>query len=369
MTDITARLHEIEARKAELKTEAQNAETTTERLAEIKTEGEALLNEETELRAKADISAKLEPKKEEKKMEKSEIELRANAFKESGHTSMPMFAERRSVLVSSGQLATPTAVDSMVGELPEVVSSIVDDVEVIDATGTGSWKFAYRATDPAAALVTEGSNIGGTPGTFNNVEISGAEWGILDEVSNQVAKMSPVNYLASVQSASYLALRRAARDKIVSTVSASALAETRNSVAIDGTYVRNVVLNYDADESVAGNAKLYLCKADLAAIGAVRGTNEKKAVFDIEFTDPNNGQIKDGGTVIPFSICSALAAGTQLYGNPMTVKLLLWGDYEIATDEGGDYFKRNMIGIRALVTAGAGLVTNHGMQLIKQAAS
>ncbi len=299
----------------------------------------------------------------------SAVESRANDFVANNSMKIPMFVEGRSVLVSSGKLALPKAAYEQVGELPNTVCSIVDDVEAIDATGTGSWDFAYRKTDAAAAAVTEGSAVAGTPGTFDHVTIAPAAWGILDEVSNQVKKMTPVAYEQSVRNNAYLALRREARNKIVAAVTASTLAEAVTGMALDATYIRKLVLGYDGDETVAGNAKLYINKADLQTLGAVRGTNEKKAVYDIEFTDPNNGTIKDGGMVVPFSICAALTTGTQLYGNPRTIKMLMWDNYEVTTDDGGDYFKRNMLGVRGLQTAGADLTVWHGMQKITQANS
>lgn len=299
----------------------------------------------------------------------SALETRANRLKAEGHMTMPLFIEDRSVLVSSGKLALPKEVYREISGLPSVISSILDDVEVIDATGTGSWDFGYEATAAAAAAVVEGNQIGGTPGTFDKVTISPSTWGILDEVSNQVRKMTPVNYMSKVQDQAYLALRREAKAHITNAILNSALAESKYSVALDQTFVRNVVLGYDGDESVAGGAKLYINKADLAVLGAVRGTNEKRAVFEIEFEDENNGTIRDGAMLLRFSINSSLTAGVQLYGAPRTVKLLLWDNYEISTDDGGDYFKRNMIGIRGIQTAGADLTVYHGMQILHQAAS
>lgn len=297
----------------------------------------------------------------------SPLEARAADFVAHNSMRIPMFVEGRSVLVSSGKLALPAAAYEQVGELPNTVCSIVDDVEAIDATGTGSWDFAYRKTDAAAAAVTEGSAVAGTAGTFDHVTISPAVWGILDEVSNQVKKMTPVAYEQSVRNNAYLALRREARNKIVTAVIASTLTEAVTGMALDATYIRKLVLGYDGDETVAGNAKLYINKADLQTLGAVRGTNEKKAVYDIEFSDPNNGTIKDGGMVVPFCICAGLTTGTQLYGNPRTIKMLMWDNYEVTTDDGGDYFKRNMLGVRGLQTAGADLTVWHGMQKITQA--
>jgi hypothetical protein len=283
--------------------------------------------------------------------------------------SIPMFVENRSVLISSGNLATPRAVSTEIGALPEAMCSIIDDVDVIDATGTGTWDFPYKATDAAAAAVTEGQTIGGTGSTYNKVSISPALVGVLDEISNQVKKMTPVAYMTAVQHSAYLALRKKVKNDLVAKILLSTIAEKKYSYTLDQTFVRKLVLGFDADESVAGGTKLYICKTDLATLGAVRGTNEKKAVYDISFDDENNGTIRDGGTAVKFSICSALTSGTMLYGQPKTIKLLLWDRYEVSTDDGGDYFKRNMVGVRGLQTAGYDLCAYHGMQIVSTGAA
>lgn len=366
------RLSQIEQRKKQLLDEVNNPETTQERMTQIETESADLAKEEKEVRSRWHLSNALVTDPEPApgaqasgQAAESPFEQRAKEFRNTNKLTMPMFAEQRSLLVSSGKIATPTAAYQNIGELPSVVCSIVDDVEVIDATGTGTWVFPYQKTNAEAADVTEGSQIGGTAATYDKVEIAPKEWGVLDEVSNQVAKMTNVNYTASVQNAAYLALRRMARDKIVAAVKASGLTETRENVPLDETYIRDVVLNYNSDESV-GEGKLYLNKADLSKLGKVRGT-DKKPVYEITFTDQNNGIIKDGGTMVKFCICKTLAEKEQIYGNPITIKMLMWGDYEISTDQGGDYFKRNMMGVRGLTTANADLTVWHGMQLIKQA--
>lgn len=362
------RMQQIEKRKAELKEELQKGNVTPERMNDIETESRNLLKEEEQIRRSRDlVDALTVPVKTETGGAAAEtgVEKRAREFRETNRLKMPLFAERRSLLVSSGKIAAPTAAYQDIGELPNVVCSIVDDVHVIDATGTNGWEFPYQKTNAEAEEVTEGSEIGGTAATYDKVEITGKEWGVLDEVSNQIAKMTNVNYTTSVQNAAYLALRRKARDKIVEEVKASALIETRNTVPLDENYIRDIVLHYDGDESV-GEGKLYLNKTDLATLGSVRGS-DKKPVYEITYTDQNNGTIKDGGTMVKFSICKTLTTGEQLYGNPYTIKLMMWGDYEISTDQGGDYFKRNMMGVRGVVTAGAGLAVWHGMQLIKQA--
>ena len=363
---------DIEARKAEIRSLVESAEDC---------DVEALSAEVDELEARA---AELKENAEARKGIASRVAAGAGIVITDSKTEevreMPtiyeefrdakkMNLEMRSVLVSSGKLATPTAVSEEIAGLPEVISSIVDDVEVIDATGTGAWEFPYKKTGAVAANVTEGQAIAGTASTYDKVTVNPSVWGVLDEVSNQVAKMTPVNYFQAVRDSAYLALRKEAKNKITAAILASNIAETRNSIALDQNYVRDIVLGFDADESVASGTKLYINKHDLAVLGKVRGTGEKKPVFEITFTDENNGQIKDGGTVVNFSINSSLENGVQLYGQPKTVKLLLWDNYEVSTDDGGDYFKRNMLGVRGLQTAGSDLCAYHGMQIIKQAAA
>lgn len=360
------RMKEIELRKEELRKEVAEGKADEARLSAIKSEAEALAAEEKELRAKMDLTDMLDPGSVPKERITGKEGV-ADSFRRGNRMSIPMFKENRAVLVSSGKLAAPTAVYEEIGALPNVISSIVDDVTVIDATGTGAWEFPYKTADAKAAAVTEGETVGGTGSAHDKVTITPSVWGVLDEVSNQVSKLTNVAYAAEVQNSAYLALRREAKERITNAILESAIAETRAGIPLDQDFVRTVVLGFDGDESVAGGTKLYINKKDLATLGKVRGANEKKAVFDITYTDENNGIIKDGGTALHFSINSTVPEGTQIYGQPKAVKMLLWGDYEVSTDQGGDYFKRNMMGVRGLATAGADLTVYHGMQLIKQA--
>ena len=91
---------------------------------------------------------------------------------------------------------------------------------------------------------------------------------------------------------------------------------------------------------------LFLNKTDLIAFGDIRGTNEKKAVFEIiPDENPNTGIIKDGGMSVKYCICSALTAcegtlysstgkqRTMFYGYPKNFKLDLFSDYEVRVSE------------------------------------
>ena len=139
--------------------------------------------------------------------------------------------------------------------------------------------------------------------------------------------------------------------------------------AIAADTLRKIALSLGGDEAVAGNAVLMLNKADLIAFGDVRGSNEKKAVYEIipDTANPNTGIIKDGGLSVKYVLnnnCPALgsadaAAKCMFYGNPQAIELAMFGDFEVATSE--DYkFGQDMLTVRGTVSAGAAMGTYKG---------
>lgn len=373
MHKITERLREIAEKRTALLAEVNNPATTTERLAAIRTEAEQLSTEERELRGKMDLSNLLGGDRQASPIGgETNHEKRIKQLTDTGHMSLPLFIEERSVLVSSGKLAAPTAVHDEIGELPTAISSIVNDVEVIDATGTGAWQFAYKKTDAVAAATTEGQTVGGTGAAFDHVSIGPKDWGVLDEISNKVKKTTPVAYERAVRNSGYRALIVEAKNNIITNVLASPLLEKRFSIPLDEDFLNTVVLGYGDDETVPGGTKLYITKHDLSVLGKLKGSGENRNYRIVYDADMNGGTISDGGLTVRFAITNVpgqLVDGVQLYGKPQTVKMLMWGDYEVTTDDGGDYFKRSMLGIKAEATANADLTVWHGMQMIKQTAS
>ncbi len=370
---------EIEARIKELDAEVESisaGDATEEAIGEI----EARADEKKMLMARKNELDEME----ERKADASEVAHGAGVITEVSE-KMNVIEERAKTLKETGRMEirqllaagtlTPTAVKQEIGELPEVMSSIVDDVNAFSLDGrAGAWAYAYRNEDGKAAKVTDGAKIEGTAGSFEKGEITPETWGILDEISNQVKWFTPLQYEASIRNNSYLALRRYAKRKITETIVSSEMADKNITIAIDEKFLRALVLGFNADESVGGGAKLYLTKSTLAKIGAIRGEQEKKPVFEIEFSDENNGTIKDGGLSVNFSILSDLgdktitglesAEDAMIYGQMKSVDMPLWGNYTIETDEGGGYFARNMMGIRGLQAAGVGIVRKHTVQVI-----
>ena len=283
-------------------------------------------------------------------------ESRAAEFAQSGRMEMR-------ALLSTGNIAKPQNVGG-ISELAEVGSGIVDDVHAVALTGVGSWQVAYKKTDAAAAAVTDGSTIGGTASTYDYVTINPAEWGVLDEISKQVAKLTPMSYLQAIERSALIALRKFASDKIIAAIQASDLKD-EVTAALDANYLRKLRLGFRAIEGL-GDVVLYINQADLATLGSVRGTNEKRPLYDIQFANGSStsGTIQEGGIAVRFRVIDGLATGTQLFGQPGAVDMPMWDNYAVETDEGGDYFKRNMIGVRGLQTANADLVAWHGMQVV-----
>lgn len=345
-------LDELNAKKAEL--EKELAEINAQ-IAELDKPSEG---EDAPQRKKFDFMNKNE--RGNKKMTIEERKANAEKFAETRRTNISA-EETRAVLVSSGTIATPTEVDGINENGFAGVSSIIDLVKVVNCEGMGKNRVAYTKTDAKAAEQTEGAAAGGTGTAFGFVDISAESVAILDAISKQTKKQSPLQYEAKVKEKAMLALRKEAARIVTEKVLASTLVTAQTITALDQNAVRDIVLNYGGDEGVEGAAYLFLNKADLITLGKVRGSNEKKAVFEIvPDENPNTGVIKDGGTIVKYCLNKNLTAGTLLYGQPKNIELDLFSNYEIAVSE-DFYFDKLMDAIRGDVELGADVVAQGGI--------
>lgn len=289
-----------------------------------------------------------------------EAEARAKAFADSGKMTIDN-AEARAVLVSSGKLATPTGVDGINDILGERVSSIVDLVKITDASGMGAYKVAYQTADATAATQTEGSAYNSSDPTFAFVEIKPQTEAVLSYISKQARKQTPLNYQAKVNESALVALRKRAAKIITDKIVASTINTKLYSVTLNEKALRTIAFNYGGDENIVGAATLFLNKADLVTLGDVRGTSDKKPVYEItpDTANPNTGIIKDGGLSVPYCIDSNLASGTLVYGQPRCFELALFSNYEINVSE--DFaFDKGLLAIRGDVELGGDVVVNNG---------
>lgn len=259
-----------------------------------------------------------------------QTEARAKQLHEGGKMTIGN-AEARAVLVSSGKLATPTEVAGINDILGARVSSIVDMVKVVNAEGMGAYKVAYQKTDATAATTEEGAAYHASEPTFDFVEIKPQTETVLSYISKQARKQTPLAYAEKVNASALIALRRRAAAIITEKLLASTLNTKLDNIELDETALRKIAFNYGGDESIVGAAVLQLNKADLVALGDIRGSADLKPVYEItpDSSNPNTGIIKDGGLSVHYVINSNLTAGKLVYGQMQNFELALFSDYEI----------------------------------------
>lgn len=322
---------------------------------------------------------------------KSDREMRADSLKKDSRFSIPA-SEARSVLVSSGELATPTEVGGISDPFSSV-SSIVDMVRVEDMTGCGTYKEAYMKAWQEAAAGTEGSAPTPSDPSFGIVNITPHLINTVSYVSREIRKQTPLQYLAKVQEGAYIALRKKVADWIVDgdgtdeiygivnavdKDSDSMIQKFEMSADINDKTLRNIVFAYGGDDNCFGGegVVLFLNKKDLVAFGDVRSSTTLDAVYEIvpDGTNPNTGVIKDGGLSVKYCInakCAAYVdatgteagAATMILGDPMNYKLGLFGAYEVEVSD--DYkFGEGMLTVRGEVLVGGNVIKGNGFVVV-----
>jgi HK97 family phage major capsid protein len=382
------RLKEIEERLAEIKGIVDSDENV-ENIDALNTEADQLLAERNKILENIQNYQQLRQKIADGSIGTSvdiggntdaeNFEERAKKFASTKRTSIAT-TQLRAALVSSGKLATPTAVSGINDTVGAKHSSIIDLVKIVDCGGMGSNKVAYIDTDAdAAAEHTEGSAATAKEATFGYVEITPKTLATYAQISEQAKNQTPLQYEAKVQEQALISLRKAAVKLVISKLKASALNKAVDASVssakkgiLDENSLTDFLLEYGGDESVVGEAVLFLNKKDLRAIGKIRGTQDKKKVYEIvpDGSNPNVGIIKDGGLAIKYCICSELAAcvdtvqgsaaiPTMFYGNPQCLELDLFTDYQVKVSE-EFAFTSLMDTILGSVSLGADVVAKNG---------
>jgi HK97 family phage major capsid protein len=318
----------------------------------------------------------------------TDVEKRAAELVTTRKVSFDVDEVKRAITIGSGDLAQPKYVQSAINDKFGEVSSIIDMVKITPAAGMGEYDVPYVVTYATGGIKGENTDYATAEPTFKYASIKPVKITTYGEVSTEVTKLTNVAYLAKVREASLIALRKkiakliplgnpsATPAEITGIVNGAAITASPIEVtAIDATTLRKIAMNYGGDENVVGNAVLLLNKTDLIAFGDVRGTNEKKAVYEItpDVSNPNSGTIKDGGLAVRYVINSALpalsAAATtdatkcMLYGVPAAYELALFSQYEIKVSEDAA-FKKGMLAVRGDVLIGGNVVVQDGFVVV-----
>ena len=323
-------------------------------------------------------------------------EQRAQALKNESRFTMSG-EETRSVLISSGALATPTKVGGITDPFSSV-SSIVDMVRVEDMTGCGAYKEAYMKAWQEADAGTEGSAANNSDPTYSFVNMKPEIINVITYVSKEIRKQTPLQYLAKVQEGAAIALKKKLAGWIVGgtgtnsiygiynaidTNSDSMIQAFNKSSAIDDKTLREIVFAYGGDDNLFGGVGvvLMLNKKDLIAFGDVRSATTLQPVYEItpDGTNPNTGTIKDGGLIVKYVInadCAAFVDAeatengtpTMIVGDPENYKVGLFGDYEILVSE--DYkFAEGMLAVRGEVSVAGNVIKGKGFVVVKKVPS
>ena len=388
------RIDEIQARVAEIRAEVEkNPDMSAEELQQRNSELDMLNAERTQIEARQRLIDNLPSVGQSAPEQRNELEERAENLRKTGQMRLSLTGEKRAItLGSTTGLIKPTNNATQINGIPFAqVSSIIDMVKAIDLAGMSEYQVPYQtATGTAAKNAENTAPTGNADPTFKYATIKPVTLTTYTEISRECMKLTNVDYYSRVLDSARVALRKKVADYIINSDAASSATfigvlnapalETDDDLtinAIDATTLRKIAMNYGGDEEIAGNAVLFLNKKDLIAFGDVRGTNEKKAVYEItpDASNPNTGIIRDGGLAVRYCINSNLKANSaitsapggyyMIYGVPTTYELGIFSDYNVRVSE--DYaFKTRMIAVLGEVMIGGNVTVHRGFLRVKK---
>ena len=329
----------------------------------------------------------------DKALERADVLQKGGEVKFSAReTIRDVYQASKQITLATGTLVQPTGAGSAIRDpLGNVVSSIVDEVYIQDLTGMTAFLEPYVISEVDA----KGGKVATTAGTartvsadpkFGVAKISPYELTVTSYVDKNISRLSPANYYEKIRSMAMRAMRRMLSDLIVNgdgqgspdmfgIKNAKNMASENIFAALEITggvtedLLTELFFAYGGDETIGANARLYLNKADLRALGKIRGAQDKKKVFSFqpESGNPNRGMIVDGGTMIPYAVNSFLtaldgagaSAQTMVYGDPMNYEVGLFGEFTIRVDESVKAVER-MYTILGDAMVGGNLVVDKG---------
>lgn len=316
---------------------------------------------------------------------------RAERFAHEHRMNITTDALCRALTLTSGNIAQPSRV-SGINPAQNEVSGIIDMVYTVDANGMGEDSVAYQTSNLNAEIKADDGNATddteGAP-NFAIAKITPVMISTIGYVSRAIQRTTPLNYQSRVSDSALAALRKtvsrlivtgdpaATKPEITGILKAAAITDSSDiSIsAIDETTLRNIALQYGGDDNVEGGGVLLLNKKDLIAFGDVRGSSEKKAVYEINFADNSTtvGTITDGGLSVQFCINNALPALTDtttdnyvmVYGKPLAYQLDLFGPYEVEVSS--DYkFAEGLLAVLGTAMVGGNVVMQNGFLRVKR---
>lgn len=360
------RLAEIQERAAQILKELEKEDLTEAQITALEEEQRNLETEANTIKRKMDLTGRLTNMEERKAdpirgPDGETEEQRAAKIQESGKMTITSTEVRnaimqRNTLIGTDTLLKPTKNGTEIHDNLNPVSSIIDQVSVVDATGAAAYEEAYIKSELEANVREDGAAGTESDAVFRVAKLTPVLLNVTTYVSKNIQRVTPLAYEAKIRSLALKAIRKKITEIVVNGMDGvfgiKTAKNTKNEdickelLVADTKFtpdtLSRIVFSYGGNDELGGYARLFLTKEDLQAFGEVRGTNEKKALYEItpEASNPNVGTIKTGGLIVPYTICSSLTSlskatkgktkiQTMIYGDPANFELALFGDYTV----------------------------------------
>ena len=197
------------------------------------------------------------------------------------------------------------------------VSGLIDMIPVTSLPGGETYAKAFMKTYGIGGYTAEGVAATVSEPTYGYADIKKTKITAYTEVSEEFEKLAPSMYLEEIKRNLNISLKkRLAMDVLKgagttntlvgifsSNATAIEAAKDLEVVAIDENTLDDIIFAFGGDEELAPGI-LILSKADLKSFSKVRGTNEKKRAYTIDYKN----QTIDG---IPYVISGAITPLAQ----------------------------------------------------------
>lgn len=303
-----------------------------------------------------------------KNMPNEIMEQRGKLLKESHRYEIPP-EESRSLLLSDTIAKPGTSSTSAQGfKMPKLLELVW-----LDANHSG---YGQEEVDYIRVLGTAGAGAPGTTAqasedTHGKVRIMPSLIKRTSLVDSHIKDQTNVNYAETTMNTAMYSVEKAlsAACALASTTAvdteSNQMYAAKTVAAIDQNFITTLDIDLDPVGDPAGEPTLLLNRNNLKTIGSIRGTNEKKKVFDIIYDagTRDSGRIVDGGTVINFCVEPSFADNKMVYGYLKALKVDLFAPVTVSSDE-SEHFSDDLISIKAETQAGAGIIFYHAINVI-----
>lgn len=309
---------------------------------------------------------------------------RGKALK-AGNKVTKKFAVKNTLTSSSTVLTQHTATD--VKPTFNEVSSLVDRVHAVPLIGGESYKRGFIKGYGTGDYTNEGADYNTAEPIFGYAEMAKTKITAYCEEPEEIAKLAPADYDATVGGSTEIAIRKyLSRQILVGTGGAGKLygifynpASSDDDIinrstdisisAIDKDTLDTIIYAFGGDEDVEDVAVLILNKADLKAFATCRLPDGTKAYTVVNHG--NTGTI-DGVPYIINSACKAISASTtssgdysMAYGPLSNYEMPIFSDMDI--QRSNEYkFKQGQIAHRGDIFVGGNVAAYNGFLRVKK---